>query len=105
MDPIFSFSFVQGILLTAGVLIARLVFGRILALLFTRTRCEVLVFDCDLYGNNAENAMNDRELLEELLVGTQLAEERNGSKERHFEWIDGHSESENFGSMHKFENT
>ena len=88
-----------GLLLTVGVLLTRMIFGKILALLIAKTRHEVLVFDCAGYDNNFENAIPDRDLLEELLVWPNLAEERNVSQERHFEWSDEYSELEISESM------
>ena len=88
-----------GLLLTVSVLLTRMIFGKILALLITKTRHEVLVFDCAVYEDNSENALPDRDLLEELLVWPHLVEERNVSQERHFEWFDEYSELEISESM------
>lgn len=99
IDDVFS-RLGLGLLLTVGVLLTGVIFGRILALLFAKTRREVLIFDCAVNENKSENAINDRELLEELLVCTQLTEERNASKERYFKWLDGHSELEKSESMY-----
>jgi hypothetical protein len=83
-----------GLLLTVGMLITGMIFGRILALLIAKTRRDELIFDCSLYERDDVHVIDDRDLLEEFFVCTHMDAGMNVPEERQFVYFDGTSELE-----------
>jgi hypothetical protein len=82
-----------GLLVVAGALLIQLFVGKILALFLSATRQEISILDCGTCEAAYANSIDDREILEELLLYSHLDEGQDVSGDCYFERVDGQTEN------------